>query len=179
VAYPKGLPQRWYHRTYDEQEKTYTWSKPSTGFKQDKNLEEKTRSNSLFLSVAAQFNHPQLTPTFNWFQNNIHFNNISGRSSFSPIFTARLLKNPNYYSRILRLLQSADIGICDAEVEEQEIEFDLDKLKRGFLIAVKSAERCRKFHEGCGSSGNPSTDIDGLVRELNKAARIPYFVQLD
>lgn len=48
-----------------------------------------------------------------------------------------------------------------------------------FPIAVKSAERCRKFHKDCESAGNPSTDVDLIIQELNKAARIPYHVQLD
>lgn len=55
---------------------------------------------------------------------------------------------------------------------------DIDCIKK-FPTAVKSAEHCRKYHKDCGSTGNPSTDVDILVRELNKAAHIPYFIQLD
>lgn len=124
VAYPKGLPQRWYHRTYKEQEKTYTWSKPSTGIKQDKSLEEKTRNNSLFLSVAAQFNHPQLTDVFNWFQSNIRFDEVGGQEFFKANLTARLLMKHNYYIQIVKLLQDSDTGICDAKIEEKEMSQD-------------------------------------------------------
>jgi uncharacterized protein len=124
VAYPKGLPQRWYHRTYDEQERTYTWSKPSTGIKQDKSLEEKTRNNSLFLSVAAQFNHPQLTDVFNWFQSSVRFNEVGGQNVFREQVTARLLKEPGYHLQIVKLLQNSDTGICDAKIEEKEMSFD-------------------------------------------------------
>jgi hypothetical protein len=55
---------------------------------------------------------------------------------------------------------------------------DIDCIEK-FPMAVKNAERCRKFHEDCGSAGNPSTSIDSLVRELNKAARVSCYVQLD
>jgi uncharacterized protein len=115
VAYPKGLPQRWYHRTYDEQQQTYTWARPATGFKRDKSLEEKTRENSAFLSVAPQFNHPQLTPVFNWFQTNFHFIQLSADGRFSPDFTASQLAKPDHHDRILTLLKNADIGISDAK----------------------------------------------------------------
>jgi uncharacterized protein len=115
VAYPKGLPQRWYHRNYDEQQQTYTWARPATGFKRDKSLEEKTRENSIFLSVAPQFNHPQLTPVFNWFQTNFHFIQLSADGGFSPDFTAKQLAKPDHYDRILTLLKNADIGVSDAK----------------------------------------------------------------
>ncbi len=119
VAYPKGLPQRWYHRTYDEQQQTYTWARPATGFKRDKSLEEKTRENSAFLSVAPQFNHPQLTSVFNWFQTNFHFIQLSTDGRFGPDFTASQLTKLGHYDRILTLLKNADIGISDAKADRK------------------------------------------------------------
>jgi uncharacterized protein len=119
VAYPKGLPQRWYHRTYDEQQQTYTWARPATGFKRDKSLEEKTRENSAFLSVAPQFNHPQLTPVFNWFQTNFHFIQLSADERFSPNFTVKQLAKHDHYDRIMTLLKKADIGVSDAKVDRK------------------------------------------------------------
>ena len=45
----------------------------------------------------------------------------------------------------------------------------------GFLektpVAVAHAERCRKHHESSGGDGNPSTNVDILVRQLNTATR--------
>jgi hypothetical protein len=44
----------------------------------------------------------------------------------------------------------------------------LDKIP----TAVKNARRCRKHHaDAPGGDGNPSTDVDLLVCELNDAAR--------
>jgi uncharacterized protein len=138
VAYPKGLPQRWYHRTYNEQEKTYTWSKPSTGFKQDKSLEERTRSNSLFLSVAAQFNHLQLTPVFNWFKSNILSIKLSEENFLIPHYTVWLLENSYYDARILELLKNSDIGICDVRVEPKI--FDLDDFEKLLINLMHRGE---------------------------------------
>ena len=38
-------------------------------------------------------------------------------------------------------------------------------------VALTNAERCRKHHEDSGGDGNPSTQVDLLVRSLNAAAR--------
>ena len=126
VAYPKGTPQRWYLRRYDPQAKTYDWSRPGVGFKHDRSLQEKTRENSLFLSVGPQFNHPQLTTVFNWFKRDLHFLDPSeGRMDIG--FTIDQFAKPNLRKRLLDLLASADIGIADANVQEKEI--SLDELK--------------------------------------------------
>ncbi len=121
VAYPKGAPQRWYQRTFDVDKNAYSWSKPSTAFKQDKSLQDKTRENSLFLSVGPQFNHPQLTQVFNWFKNNIHCIHLSADAMLHPGFTADLIVKQSHHDRIINLLRSADIGVTDAKIKEQEV----------------------------------------------------------
>ena len=123
VAYPKGTPQRWYARKYDPKAKTYAWSRPAAGFKHDRSLQEKTRENSLFLSVGPQFNHPQLTPVFNWFKNDLRFMDPS-EGQVKGTFTARQLMESKHQPRILELLRSADVGILDAKVQEKEVSFD-------------------------------------------------------
>ena len=121
VAYPKGAPQRWYHRTFNAEKNTYEWAKPSTSFKQDKSLQDKTRENSLFLSVGPQFNHAQLTEVFNWFKNSVRFIHLSADAMLHPGFTADLVAKPTHHDRILNLLKSADIGVADAMIQEKEI----------------------------------------------------------
>ena len=37
-------------------------------------------------------------------------------------------------------------------------------------IAVKHAQRCRKYHEDSGGNTNPSTNVDLLVRSMNEAS---------
>jgi hypothetical protein len=119
VAYPKGAPQRWYHRTFNEEKNTYTWAKPSIAFKHDKDLQEKTRENSLFLSVGPQFNHPQLTKAFNWFKTNLRFIQLADEG-LAQWTTARLIAKPTHHDRLLNLLKSADIGITDAKIQEKD-----------------------------------------------------------
>jgi AAA15 family ATPase/GTPase len=121
IAYPKGAPQRWYHRIFNAEKNEYEWAKPSTAFKQDKSLQDKTRENSLFLSIGPQFNHAQLTQVFNWFKNNIRFIHLSADSMLHPSFTADLCVKSTHHDRILNLLKSADIGVADAKINEKEI----------------------------------------------------------
>jgi uncharacterized protein len=121
VAYPKGFPQKWYHRTFNAEKNAYVWAKPSTAFKHDKSLEDKTKDNSLFLSVGPQFNHAQLTPVFQWFKNSVRFIHLSADARLHPSFTTELVAKPSHHDRIINLLRSADIGVDDTQIQEQEI----------------------------------------------------------
>lgn len=139
VAYPKGAPQRWYHRTFNTEKNAYDWAKPSTAFKQDKSLQYKTRENSLLLSVGPQFNHPQLTQVFNWFKNSVQFIHLSADSMFSPGFTAQLVAKSTHHDRILNLLRSADIGVVDAKIREKDVDLEVLKkaLSESFLAELE------------------------------------------
>src|SRR3989338_3621067 len=151
VAYPKGVPQRWYHRTYNSKRNTYEWANPSTEFKHDKGLQDKTHENSLFLSVGPQFNHPQLTPVFNWFKNNLNFLRLDVGWGVRPNFTANLILESAQHDRIPNLLRSADIAVTDAKIIEKEISVDEQRKNmgperlaiieaRGGLKPIKSVE---------------------------------------
>jgi hypothetical protein len=45
-------------------------------------------------------------------------------------------------------------------------------------VAIKNAEDCRKHHRACDGSGNPSTEVDILVRNLNAVASVAYRFQI-
>jgi AAA15 family ATPase/GTPase len=124
TAYPKGLPQKWYHRTYDAKSSSYIWSRPSAAFKHDKSLQEKTRENSSYISIGAQFNHAQLTQIFDWFRRNLRVLQLSAEGSLSHNFTTNLMAESVDKPHILRLLRSADIGVSEAHVVTSEITVD-------------------------------------------------------
>jgi AAA15 family ATPase/GTPase len=153
IAYPKGSPQRWYQRNYDSEANRYVWARPSSAFKQDKSLQDKTRENSLFLSVGPQFNHPQLTRVFKWFKNSLRCISLSAEDSFAPIFTAKRIQDPNYHDRIISLLRSADFGIDDARVRERDV--SVDELKQHVPQSVLS--RLEKEH---GSMPGKAMEIE-------------------
>ncbi len=148
VAYPKGLAQRWYHRTYNEEKHTYEWGKSASAFKHDKDLQEKTRENSLFLSVGPQFNHPQLTPVFNWFMNNLRFLDLGKNDFLYDSLTAVILsESPSSHSYFLSLLKNADIGIVDILVEKGEVNIEMVKklLKMDDMSSVQIADIRKKL----------------------------------
>jgi AAA15 family ATPase/GTPase len=122
VAYPKGAPQRWYQRTYrGGKAGRYEWSPSSANFKSDKSLEEKTRADSLFLSVAAQFNHPKLGQVASWFRKNLGSLRLSVDGGLLPEFTAEYIADPGHRKQVLSILRSADSAVVDAKVRKREM----------------------------------------------------------
>jgi hypothetical protein len=121
VAYPKGMPQRWFHRTFNPTAQKYDWDKSSASFKQDKSLQDKTRENSLYLSVGPQFNHPQLTPVFHWFNHRLRFTCQNPGSLWPASHTAEQIAQPARRDRLIHLLRSANLGLTDAAVREREM----------------------------------------------------------
>jgi uncharacterized protein len=80
----------------------------SDAFKEGKGLETRTRSNALFLSVAAQFNGETSGEVMNWMN---QFRNISGLDDAAYMnFTATLL-NDLVYGPLIRELVKQVIGI--------------------------------------------------------------------
>jgi AAA15 family ATPase/GTPase len=129
VAYPKGLPQKWYRRVFNSENGKYTWDNPSDSFQMDRSLADKTRENSAFLSVGPQFNHAQLTVVYNWFVKQVRFLSLSGENLFSPSYTAKAFHEGKDRESILNLLRSADLDIVDATIEEKDVDLDAMKTK--------------------------------------------------
>jgi AAA15 family ATPase/GTPase len=85
-------------------------------FKEGKGLESRTRSNALFLSVAAQFNGEIAGTILNWMN---MFRDISGLDDQKyMLFTATRLDDPEYGPLIRELVKQADIGIENLKRED-------------------------------------------------------------
>jgi AAA15 family ATPase/GTPase len=132
IAYPKGVGQTWYERTFNEKKGDYDW-KYSTFLKGDKiKLAEKTRENALFLSVGAQWNNEQLTNVYKWFKDNLRI--APSKENFRPV-TAKMLLDVEtekglrkiLYDSVTESMQEADMGISGVKVIKQEV--DKDKMK--------------------------------------------------
>jgi uncharacterized protein len=170
-AYPKGVPQRWYQRAYTgKKSNPYSWVTTSANFKSDKSLEEKTRENSLFISVAAQFNHPQLLPIASWFRKNLRAIQLSVDDGLIPSFTAESVADPARRESILSLLRSADIGIVDAKVVKRTVK--LEQIRAGLPPALLS-----KLDKG-EVRFPPTYDIRLAHRsETGKSVDLPFNVE--
>jgi len=112
-AYPQGTRQVWYHRKKDE-------SMYFGKFLKGKNriIESLTRSNSLFISVAAQNNHDQLLKIYKYFNDNFifSFSNFGSISKSTEYFVNDTTKN-----KLIAFLKHADTGISAVKIDEIEI----------------------------------------------------------
>lgn len=118
-AFPKGRPQRWFIRAWDEKKDEYAWDF-SSFFSGKKQLwREATRSNSLFLSTAVMLNNEQLKPVYDWFIDTLKVTNING---WNPAYTVKLCTDANNKLKVLNFLKSADLDINDIKVESKTID---------------------------------------------------------
>jgi hypothetical protein len=106
-AYPQGHKQVWFDRDGGQVDF------PGDGLRGEKlNLARRTRADTLFLSVAAQFDHKQLTPVFRWFRDNLHLVSPEMEAFGSaPHTIARIINDRKFRDRVTRILQVADLGV--------------------------------------------------------------------
>ena len=125
LAYPKGRAQTWFSREYNpenpelkEEANGYEWSFPSLKGEK-KRIQQLVRPNSLFLSHAAQNNHPQLTAIFHWFGDRLKVINtkVALRDYTASIYNQR----PDFKKYILHLMFPADSGIDDIRVKAKPL----------------------------------------------------------
>lgn len=118
-AWPNGRKQEWFSR--DEQR--FEFSRSLRG--ENKAIEALTRPNSLFLSAAAQNNHQQLLPLYEWFTSRVQFDDMKPQpgqpSAWWKQFAA---EHENKQSERLRaqvqtLLRTADLGVEDFRILDE------------------------------------------------------------
>lgn len=123
-AWPRRKKQTWFERTED----SFSFGKFLGG--ENETIRELTRPNSLFLSAAAQNNHPRLSPIYRWFKGILVHRPRSGAASeFRPPLAHRIAelvgeqsvadheRRRHDHEALVRLLQGADIGILDVKVD--------------------------------------------------------------
>lgn len=119
LVYKAFKPQRWFERHYDASsgKDVYEFG---TGLKGSKTLwENATRSNALFLSMAAQLNSEALRPLFDWFASSLVV--FNEQALLNPQVSIEMLKQPGGRKRICDFLTSADISIADIEVVTRKV----------------------------------------------------------
>ncbi|CVC90619.1 TPA: ATP/GTP-binding protein [Serratia marcescens] len=130
-AYPKGRPQRWFARAWNESEQVYDWDMGNSLLGEKQVWQKATRANALFLSTAVQLNSSQLKPIFNWFRRTLRMSNVGG---WNHDYSASLCTGERK-EEILDFLKAADIGIDDVHVKKEK--FDVNKLPKEFPDSLK------------------------------------------
>jgi len=135
-------------------------------FKEGKGLENRTRPNAVFLSVAAQFNGEIAGEVMQWMG---RFRNISGLDDSSYMnFTANLLNDPEYGPLIRGLVKQVDVGI--ENLERQDIARDKipDLIPRNLPPAVRElvvrsssgAFAVKTIHQRFGADDQPAGRVE-------------------
>jgi uncharacterized protein len=117
-AYPRGKKQTWFDR---KKGKPMSFSARLQG--DNRTIERLTRPNSLYLSAAAQNNHPTLAPVYKWFSQSLAF--VRDDRSIAWVFAGPLLRDASFQRKVARLHSSADLGITELrtrELTEQQAE---------------------------------------------------------
>jgi AAA15 family ATPase/GTPase len=154
MAYPKGRPQRWLGRIWDEQKQSYDWELGNNLTGEKQLWQKSTRDNALFLSTAVQLNSEQLQPVYDWFNDTLHMSNISG---WSPGFSASLCEKSEK-AQVMDFLHAADMDIEDVVVETKPFDISslpddmpthakkmlADELKDKKLVDIKTIHKTRE-----------------------------------
>jgi AAA15 family ATPase/GTPase len=136
----------------------------SESFKEGREIEERTRPNTLFLSVVAQFNGPISNSIIKWFRDlSINFG-IDNQGALSE--ATSLFRHSEDKEAVLRLIKDLDLGITDIKTEQLSIPWPAgDNLKELLAEIVRRSgnelpeevTRIRTVH--------PKYDADGNVTE--------------
>jgi hypothetical protein len=112
-AYPKGKRQAWFSRRSSA---PMSFSEKMPG--ENKTIEALTRQNSLFLSTAAQNNHPALSPIHRWFSGSLTF--VLAERSSGTFNAASFCADPVRCEAISRMVAHADLGVSSLRVSDGE-----------------------------------------------------------
>jgi AAA15 family ATPase/GTPase len=116
LAFPEGKAQRWYEREYDAKADKDRWYFGSRFTGRRQLWQEATRKNALFLSTAIQLNNEQLKPVFGWFQDKLAV--ILPGAQINLQLSIDQCSTEEGTQRIMRFLNSADIGIAGIEIKK-------------------------------------------------------------
>ena len=93
-------------------------------FKEGFNLEEKTKHNSLFVSVVAQFNGKISAEIIKWFAN---YQVVSGSGTQDDLyrkFTLKLFESPLIKKDSIKLIKDLDLSIQDINISKEELSLE-------------------------------------------------------
>ncbi len=180
LVYPSTRAQRWFEYHYDHDTGENEWEPFSVSFKGERRGQRElwkanTTPRSLFLTQAVQYNSQMLQPFFNWFASDLII--IPAHTQFNLMPTLQRLDEPKYKEWVLRLMNAADIHICDIKVQKrkgQQIQFKFEPGKTPELQAVDGeipeVEFCHRTSDGGEQWFDRRFESFGTLRLLGYAA---------
>lgn len=141
-AYPKKHPQKWVERSPAATGSEWYFGSQLKGEKMK--LVPLTRENVLFLSVAANFAHKQLSNVYKWFSQHLWVVDADDSSDFLVQLTAQqVMAKELSYTRVKDFLKLADLGIIDFSLEERTQE----ELARDFPEELRPLTRTNRQYD--------------------------------
>jgi AAA15 family ATPase/GTPase len=151
-SFPSGRRQIWYERGGEAKERIRFGKKLSGG---NRTIETITRSNSLFLSAAAQNNHEMLLPIFTWLTKSIQFE-FGARSSFTPGLARACAANRKLNKKLSDLLSTADLGVIGLDIQKEPVNEDMREATKVFFQSIAKAIE------------SPSIEMPDIPKEMPK-----------
>ena len=122
LAWPKGKAQTWFQRKGENSEPYFG----SLLKGQNKSTWSKVKDNSLFLSVATQWNHEQLSKVYKWFDDKLRElpeHPLACQITDELFFNSNDTEKTSGFRDIaIEALKQADFGIDDFEIERVGVE---------------------------------------------------------
>jgi hypothetical protein len=132
-SFPKGRRQRWFNRDAGKPQ-PFDFGKTLRG--NNRMMAALARKNSLFLSVAAENNHPMLSPVYFWLTETLKFSHVDDPHRMDLTLKALRARK----SAVVDFVRLADLGITDLTVKEMHIKpKHLQALKR-FVDEIGAAQ---------------------------------------
>jgi len=179
--YPKGQPRKVFERRWDPGEKTYAFEKGSGWIGEWKTLQDLTRPNALFLSVAAQLNNELAGRIVEWIGGNIKFLGLFPEDNTGYYFTLILAQeNLGIHNAMLKWLRHVDPGIADFEIKFDEFAAFGDSTS---VYPVKT-KTVVTIHQGVAPDGTAKPVLFRLEQESHGTQRFfsllfPLYVSLE
>jgi AAA15 family ATPase/GTPase len=150
-------------------------------FKEGKGLENKTRSNALFLSTVAQLNGEVSNKIQNWLKTNI--NVISGLEDATTGYTiGRFQDQKEFRKKIINFFKLINLGIDDIKIEETALD-NLSKLspKKGEdeKIASLIQELQKELKERMKKGDAKEITINAFHKKFDEANKLIDTIALD
>lgn len=144
-AWPLGKEQIWFERDWNSANGVHDFTPENpTGLPRNRDIEQRTLRNMLYLSKAVAENRKEVAPAFRWLVSQFKFLDLSPRAELSKRFTLGQIDGTDdeFKSRIIEILKHADLGIVDVRAVKKSL-FNNETWKE--LLQELSPEKAKAF----------------------------------
>ncbi len=165
-AWPLGKEQIWFERDWNSKTSSHDFSPDNpTGLPRNRDIEQRTLNNMLYLSKAVAENRKEVEAPFRWLVSRLKFLDLSARANLGQGFTLGQIegKSAALKSKILNVLKHADLGVVDALAIEKQPDEDMLNILKLLQSDVADSLKLRGkkkprfmepqlLHQGAGNS---------------------------